>query len=78
MVAKKVIEYLFCLNKVKPISALKFKIIGRGQNVDKKVLDLSTQELGKTVVDTWDYEASKKIIRDIFKKTKGIDNALII
>jgi hypothetical protein len=45
-------------------------------------LDLSTKELWKIIVDSWDYEESKKIIRDIFRKTdkykngKEADNAM--
>ncbi len=75
-------EYLLRLNDVKPISSLKFKTISRGKNADKKVLDLNTKELWKTIVDSWDYELSKKIIRDIFKETdkyksgKKADNAM--
>ena len=67
-------EYLLCLNSIKPILSLKFKIISRGKNKGKKVLNLTTKELWKIVVDTWDYEKSKKIIRDIFKKTDKYKN----
>jgi len=66
---EKATEYLLRLNDVKSISSLKLKIISRGQNAGKKVLDLNTKELWKAVVDSWDYEESKKIIRDIFKET---------
>ncbi|HAX61801.1 MAG TPA: hypothetical protein DCX95_04475 [Elusimicrobia bacterium] len=75
-------EYLLRLNDIKPIKNLKFKTITRGQNVGKKVLDMGTAELWKAVVDSWDYEESKKIIRDIFKQTekyksgKEADNAM--
>ncbi len=75
-------EYLLRLNDIRPILTLKFKTISQGKNVGKKVLDLSTKELWKAVVDSWDYEVSKKIIRDIFKKTnkyksgKEADNAM--
>ena len=79
---EKTTEYLLRLNDIKPISSLKFKTISRGKNKGKKVLDLSTKELWKIVVDSWDYEESKKIIRDIFKETdkykngKDADNAM--
>jgi len=79
---EKVTEYLLRLNDIKPIPSLKFKTISRGQNTGKKVLDLETKELWKTVVDSWDYEESKKIIRGIFKETekyksgKEADNAM--
>lgn len=66
---EKATEYLLRLNDIKPIPALKFKTITRGKNAGKKVLDLNTKELWKAVVDSWDYEKSKKIIRDIFKET---------
>jgi len=45
---------------------------------------LNTNEIWKTVVDTWDYEISREIIRDIFRETdkyhngKEADNAMII
>jgi len=67
---EKAIKYLLHLNDIKPILSLKFKIIGRGQNAGKKVLDLGTKELWKAIVDSWDYEESKEIIRNIFKETE--------
>lgn len=76
--------YLLHLNGLKPIKNLKFKTITRGQNAGKKILDMSASELWKAVVDSWDYEESKKIIRDIFKQTekykngKEADNAMEI
>jgi len=79
---EKAMEYLLCLNNIKPIPSLKFKTITRGKNVGKKVLDLKTKEIWKSIVDSWDYEISKKIIRNIFKKTdkyksgKEADNAM--
>ena len=79
---EKATEYLLRLNDVKPTIALKFKTIGRGKNKGEKVLDLNTKELWKTIVDNWDYEESKKIIRDIFRDTdkykngKEADNAM--
>jgi len=79
---EKAAEYLLRLNDIKLIPSLKFKTIIRGQNVGKKVLALETKELWKAVVDSWDYDKSKKIIRDIFKATekyksgKEADNAM--
>ena len=58
------------MNDIKPIKSLKFKTITRGQNAGKKVLNMKTSELWKAIVDSWDYEESKKIIRDIFKQTE--------
>ncbi len=79
---KKATEYLLRFSNIKPIPSLKFRTITRGENKGKKVLDLSTKELWKVVVDSWDYEISKKVIRDIFKETdkykngKEADNAM--
>ena len=66
--------YLLRLNDIKPISSLKFKTISRGQNAGKQVLNLNTKELWKAIVDGWNYEESKKIIRDIFKGTEKYKN----
>lgn len=63
------IKYLFELNVVKPISALKFRTILRGARTGTKVLDLTSNEIWKAVVDSWDYDKSIKVIRDIFKTT---------
>ncbi|MFA4830894.1 MAG: hypothetical protein WC618_01810 [Patescibacteria group bacterium] len=71
---EKATEYLLRLNDIKPILSLKYKTISRGQNAGKKVLVLGTKELWKAVVDSWDYEESKKIIRDIFKNTEKYKN----
>ncbi len=77
-------SYLVRLNKVKAIPSLSTKNISRGKNKGKKVLDLSTKELWKAIVNTWDYEVSRKIIRDMFKETdkykngKEADNAMNI
>ena len=79
---EKATAYLLRLNEIKPIPSLKFKTVSRGQNQGKKFLDLETKDLWKAVVDSWDYEESKKIIRDIFKETekyksgKEADNAM--
>ncbi len=75
-------EYLLRFSNIKPIPCLKFRTVTRGKNKGKKVLDLNTKELWKVVVDSWDYEISKKVIRDIFKETdkykkgKEADNAM--
>src|SRR3990167_8953699 len=79
---EKATEYLLRLNDIKPMPSLKFKTISRGQNAGKRVLVLETKELWKAVVNSWNYEESKKIIRDIFKETekyisgKEADNAI--
>lgn len=71
---EKALEYLSRLNEIKPIPLLKFKTPTRGQNKGKKVTNLRSNEIWKTVVETWDYETSKKVIRDIFKKTTKYQN----
>jgi hypothetical protein len=71
---EKAIEYLLRLNEIKPIPSLKFKTISRGTNQGKECLDIETREIWKAVVDSWDYEESKKIIRDIFKGTEKYKN----
>lgn len=77
-------KYLIALDQIKPIPSLKFKTPIRGKNVDKKVLNLETKELWKAVVESWNYEVSKNIIREIFKQTekykngKEADNAMSI
>ncbi|MEI6843115.1 MAG: hypothetical protein WCK48_01210 [bacterium] len=79
---EKATEYLLRLNSIKTISSLKFKTITRGKNIGKKVLSINTKELWKIIVDSWSYDESKKIIRDIFKGTekyksgKEADNAM--
>jgi len=77
-------RYLVRLNKIKSIPSLSTKNISRGKNKGKKVLDLDTKELWKAIVNTWDYEISRNIIRDMFKQTdkykngKEADNAMNI
>ena len=71
---KQAVEYILRLNDIKPIKDLKFKTISRGKNVGKKVPDLGTKGLWKTIVDSWDYDISKKIIRAIFKTTDKYKN----
>jgi hypothetical protein len=76
-IAKKIIgnknnafRYLENLNSTKPL-----------QNFNAKI---STSELWQLIVNSWDYNASKDIIRDIFKETdkykngKEADNAMRI
>lgn len=67
-------EYLLHLNDIKPVPSLKFRTIKRGKNTGKQVLDLNTKELWKTIVDSWDYDIAKEIVRTIFKKTEKYKN----
>lgn len=77
-------EYILQLNKITPISNLKFKTIGRGVRAGQKVLDIDTRGLWKVIVDTWDYNKSRDIIRSLFRETekykngKEADNAMTV
>jgi hypothetical protein len=77
-------DYLFRFHTSKKINDLKFKKINRGKNINTYVLDSSTEELWQIIVNNWDYEKSKKIIRDMFKETdkyksgKDANNAMNI
>ena len=62
-------EYLLRLNAAKPVPALKFRVATRGKNAGKKVLALNSREIWKAVVDSWDYEPSKEVIRSLFRET---------
>lgn len=66
---ERAVQYLLSLNVIKSVPGLNFRVISKGKNVGKKVLDLDTKELWKLIVNNWDYEISKKIIRSIFKET---------
>ena len=67
---KNAVDYLLRLRQCKKIDGLKFKTITRGKNKGKQVIDLSTKQLWKAVVNSWDYDLSKKIIRTIFQETE--------
>jgi len=67
-------DYLLRLSNKKTISELKFKTINRGSRKGTKVLDVETKQLWKIIVDTWDYETSKNIAREIFKDTEKYKN----
>lgn len=68
------IEYLKSLNKDSKVEGLKFRTVTRGRNAGSSVIDLNTQEVWKLVVDSWEYQRSKKIIRQLFKKTDKYRN----
>lgn len=67
-------DYLKRLNELSNIPNLEFRVITKGKNVGDQVLNLKTQELWKTVVDSWDYDRSKSIIRELFKETDKYKN----
>lgn len=68
------LAYLLRLNKGKSVSGLNFKTLNRGKNKGLSVPDISSSNIWKIVVDNWDYELSKKIIRDLFKETEKYKN----
>jgi len=79
-IAKKIIGkkenaeiFLLELAKKKNIK-LKTKVISRGKNKGKTVLNYSTNELWKKIVKEWDYDIALNIIRDLFKTTKKYIN----
>ena len=78
------LNYLNCLNKDRAVNGLNFKIVSRGNRRGMYEISNTTSEIWKLIVNTWDYEISKKIIRDIFKTTtkyqngKKADNAMQI
>jgi len=67
-------EYLLRLKKIKDVSDLCLKTISRGKNRGKRVLDIEANQIWKIVVDTWDYDMGRKIIREIFKETNKYKN----
>lgn len=80
-IAKKIIGkkenaelFLLKLKENKNNIQLKTKLITRGKNKGKEVLDYSTSDLWKKIVEEWDYDLALKIIRDIFKGSKKYQN----
>ncbi|MFH0947629.1 MAG: hypothetical protein V1833_01340 [Elusimicrobiota bacterium] len=68
------LAYLLRLNKEKSVSGLNFKTLNRGKNKGLSVPDIGSNNIWKIVVDNWDYELSKKIIRGLFKETEKYKN----
>ena len=71
---KNALVYLMLLHKEKPIDNLNFRIPNRGKEKGQSVLDIDSSSIWKMVVDTWDYELGKKIIRDLFRETDKYKN----
>ncbi len=65
--------YLLKLSEKKGIR-LKTKLVSRGVNKGKKVLNYPKDEIWKEIVKEWDYDAALGIIRDIFKTTDKYKN----
>jgi len=68
------INYLLRLGKEKLVKGLNFKIPNRGKNKGLSVLDINPEDIWKIVVDSWDYQISKKVIRSLFKETEKYSN----
>ncbi len=68
------LAYLLHLNKEKSVNGLNFKTLNRGKNKGLSMPDISSISIWKIVVDNWDYELSKKVIRDLFKETEKYKN----
>src|ERR1035438_9608310 len=64
------LSYLLKLNEIKSIKGLNFKTISRGKNKGVSMPDVNSSDIFKLVVNSWDYDVSKKIIRELFKKTE--------
>ncbi|MDR2841340.1 MAG: hypothetical protein LBV75_08830 [Paludibacter sp.] len=90
-IAKKIIgnnnyaqQYLVKLNEIIAVDGLTFRNITRGKNVGQQVVSNSTPEIWRLIVNTWNYEVSKNIIRTLFKTTekyrngKDADNAMAL
>ncbi len=80
-IAKKIIGnkenanlFLLKLKELKKEMYIKTRIISRGKNRGKKVLDYATKELWQKIVEEWDYRYALKIIREIFKTTDKYKN----
>lgn len=62
------LNYLLKLNNIKKVNGLDFKIITRGKNKGNEAPFVDN--VWKVLVSNWDYDLSKKIIRDLFKDTE--------
>ncbi len=68
------IKYLTHLSEHKEVDGLLSRVISRGKNKGLSVSTISTENIWKVVVNTWNYELSKDIIREIFKETEKYKN----
>ena len=64
------LEYLLKVNDHKKVIGLEFKICSRGKNKGQNMPCINPQDIWKIVVNNWDYELSKTVIRELFRKTK--------
>jgi len=68
------INYLLRLSEHKKVDGLLFKVINRGKNKGTSVPNIAAKDIWKVVVNNWDYETSKNIIRELFKETKKYES----
>lgn len=70
---KHALDYLTLVNRNREIPGLIFKTCTRGKNKGKS-LPYTQFNVWKMVVDNWDYELSKGIVRELFSETKKYKN----
>lgn len=63
------LAYLLALSGLKPIHGLQIRKIRSGVKAGEQVLVMPAADIWKMVVDTWDYEQSKKVIRYLFSNS---------
>lgn len=68
------LKYLLHINKYKKVVGLEFKICSRGKNKGQNMPFVDSQSVWKIVVNNWDYELSKSVIRELFKETEKYKN----
>ncbi|MBP8994007.1 MAG: hypothetical protein KBG30_09365 [Bacteroidales bacterium] len=68
------LKYLLRINKYKEVVGLEFKICSRGKNKGQNMPFVDSQNVWKIVVNNWDYELSKSVIRELFKETEKYKN----
>lgn len=66
--------YLLRLNQKKKINSVTFKTVQRGKNKGEVLPDIKGKDIWQLIADSWDYEISKDIIRDMFKDTPKYKN----
>jgi len=62
-------KYLLKLKEHREVEGLKTRVPRNGKNKDKEIVDHSTQDLWRAVVNNWKYEEALPIVREIFKET---------
>ncbi len=64
------VKYLLELRKYKKVEGLSMKVSSRGKNKGASMPVVVSKDIWKIVVNNWEYDISKKIIREIFKDTE--------